>query len=38
MKNTQDEAPKRRLNKAGEWLEAHKGGIIDFIDLRAVMK
>jgi len=31
------EKPKK-LSKAGEWLEAHPGGICKILDIRAVMK
>jgi len=30
--------PAKRLSKAGEWLEAHPGGICKILDMRAVMK
>ncbi len=38
MKTKEMEQPKRRLNKAGEWLAAHPGPIIEVLDRRAVMK
>ena len=38
MKATEMEQSKKRQNKIGEWLDAHPGGILDYVDWKAVMK
>ena len=38
MKATEMEQSKKRQNKIGEWLHAHPGGILDYVDWKAVMK
>jgi hypothetical protein len=38
MKTAVKSAKPKKLSKAGEWLEAHPGGICKILDMRAVMK
>lgn len=38
MKTQEIEQPKKKQSKAGEWLDAHPGGIIEVLDWRAVLK
>ena len=30
--------PKKKQNKIGEWLDAHPGGILDYVDWKAALK
>ena len=38
MKTAAKPAKPKKLSKAGEWLEAHPGGICKILDMKAVMK
>jgi hypothetical protein len=38
MKTTVKSVKPKKLSKAGEWLEAHPGGICKILDMKAVMK
>jgi len=38
MKTTVKSSKPKKLSKAGEWLEAHPGGICKILDMKAVMK
>ena len=34
---TNQEQPRRR-NKLGEWLDSHRGGVLDYVDWKAALK